>query len=628
MTRAAPVPDDLAQSTRLARSLRGWMTGVPAIVMFGRGLRLGMLAARSARASAFAGAGRASEVATSAFEAAAVDPVGATRPGEAATVDATRAPRPGEAATVDATRATRPAEAATVDATRATRPAEAATVDATYTVRPSEAGAVDATRIMPRSEAVGVDAACEGAESPSAAAATESAAGRGRRGRKVVAAGAAGVVGVLLLPLPASAAPAPCEQAERYSAQSGSQILRLTQLHAGEDADRSAAAGDTQEVHVGEAKSAMVAEASVSSAAVARMIDAAGDGPAGKLSEAVQQQAPPTNAEPERRSTGEAEVGPVSLGAGSMTTLAQWEAGMACGATVGDVTRATARLRDAGIGDSALVRVPGKVQSESTTKLERRGAAAATVASAGLQGGDLELLDGAVKVKVIKAPSLRASMSIQDGGEVRYIPAVVEVSGRGFKTERLSTAGDDMDITFDEPGGRAGTESASTGLLGKLPVVGGLLHSGDPLPLPQVPGLPEVAQPGSDAAPATEPGTRVRISLGDVRQASRGRAIAARAAALSVTITRGPSDKRPKPGYADSLALAFDMGVLEAAAVAPESAGGVSAGAAPAGGVSAGEGGGLPITGPRVDVIALSGVALLIAGAAALIFGLRGRSRS
>jgi hypothetical protein len=63
------------------------------------------------------------------------------------------------------------------------------------------------------------------------------------------------------------------------------------------------------------------------------------------------------------------------------------------------------------------------------------------------------------------------------------------------------------------------------------------------------------------------------------------------------------------------------VGLLEVAAVAPEPPGGASQGVD-------GADAGLPITGPRVDVLALAGVALLIAGAAALIFGLRGRSRS
>ncbi len=443
--------------------------------------------------------------------------------------------------------------------------------------------------------------------------------GAGSRQRRfLLAAGAVGAVGMLAVPLPAGAAPAPCEQAERYSAQSGSQILRLNALGSTGGQARS-------EVHVGDAKSAMVAQAPISSAAVARVIDAVEDEGSQELSGALQQQAPPTNKRPNRRTTGAADVGPISLGAGTLSTHAQWEAGMACGVTYGEVTRATARLRDAGIGadgDAALVRVPGKVQSESTTELERHGDAAATVASAGLDVGTFELLDGAVKVAVRKAPSLRASMSIKDGGEVRYIPATVEVSGAGFKTERLDTAGDEIEITLHDPKKGTGAEEAGNAAPGLLGALGKtrLLGDGDGASLPGVPELPEIAEPRTETAPVTEPGTKVRISLGDVRQAARGRAIAARAAALSVTITQAASDHRTKPAYGEGV-LDFDMGVLEAAAVAPETPGAVS------GAEAAGSGGGLPITGPRVDVMALSGVALLIAGTAALIFGMRGRPR-
>jgi hypothetical protein len=62
------------------------------------------------------------------------------------------------------------------------------------------------------------------------------------------------------------------------------------------------------------------------------------------------------------------------------------------------------------------------------------------------------------------------------------------------------------------------------------------------------------------------------------------------------------------------------MGVLESAAVAPEPIGdGVS------GGVSTGAGGGLPLTGPRIDLLAVGGVLLLVVGAAAMAFGIRKR---
>ncbi|GGQ70335.1 hypothetical protein [Couchioplanes azureus] len=487
---------------------------------------------------------------------------------------------------------------------------------------PSPAGGSPATHAKPTGGSPAGDAKSTGGMRP-------------RRRRALVVGGVASVAALMFVPLPADAAPAPCEQAQRYSAQSGSQILRLTHLAAGSKRDHD------HEVHVGEAKSALVAQAQVSSAAVARMIDVTGAGTPAGLSDVLYQQAPPTNAKAARRATRAGDAGPVSLGAGGLTTHARWDAGMACGATEGEVTRAAARLRKAGI--AGLARVPGKVESESTTKLEGHGAAATTVAAAGLRGGDLDLLDGAVHVKIVKAPSLRASMSMKDGGEIRYVPAVVEVSGRGFRTERLDTAGDTIEVTVDDGkdessgdkndddksdgkvDGDPGTkpeESELTGLVGKLPVVGQVLNSGKPLPLPEVPGVPDVEQPDRETAPSVESGTKVRISLGEVRQAARGRAIAARATALSVAVARGSSERRTKPGYGDSVALAFDMGLLEAAAVAPESAtGGVS-------GAAAGAGAGLPITGPRVDVIALSGVALLIAGAAALFLGTRGRSRS
>jgi hypothetical protein len=57
---------------------------------------------------------------------------------------------------------------------------------------------------------------------------------------------------------------------------------------------------------------------------------------------------------------------------------------------------------------------------------------------------------------------------------------------------------------------------------------------------------------------------------------------------------------------------------LEAAAVAPEPAGGVQ-------GVMAAAG--LPITGPRAGAVALAGIALIAGGVAALTFGRR-RSRN
>jgi hypothetical protein len=113
----------------------------------------------------------------------------------------------------------------------------------------------------------------------------------------------------------------------------------------------------------------------------------------------------------------------------------------------------------------------------------------------------------------------------------------------------------------------------------------------------------------------------VRISLGDVRQAVSGHAIVAKAAAMTVAVTQNHPRNGTSAQKRSGVVLAMDLGLLEVAAVAPEPV--AAAATTPA----KGAGGGLPITGPRMDVLALAGVALVIAGAAALIFGLRGRSR-
>lgn len=495
-------------------------------------------------------------------------------------------------------------------------------------------------------------------------------------------AAALGVVGALLVPLPATAAPAPCEQALRYAAQSGAELIRIGSLDlgpAGRD-DK-----PIKDVGVGATKSALVAQSPINAAALGRMLDggpaggtALDGGPAGgtALGEIFQQAAPPTNRKPRQREHGAAEVGPFRLGASELTVHARWEPGMACGNTEGEATRAEAGLRRAGVldgGEAALIRVPGKLSSRSTTAMVRRGPAARAVAAASLAGGEIEVLGGAVTIKIVKPPSLLARMSGTDGGEVRYQPAVLEVSGDGFPTARLDTAGDNVEVRLaedvgparngtgaddkptaeghstgkpdaddksDQAGTAAGKDGANKpgndtgdsdanhsdplgGLFAGLPEIGDL-GTAAPLPLPPLPGVPPLAgtRPGTEAAPAAGPGTTVRISLGDLRQAVSGHAIAAKATAMNIAITKGP-DRR---GYGDSaptrsgVVLDLDVGLLEVAAVAPEPAGGLS-------GAVGGDAGGLPITGPRLDVLALTGVALLIAGAAALIFGMRGRSR-
>ena len=364
------------------------------------------------------------------------------------------------------------------------------------------------------------------------------------------------------------------------------------------------------DVRVGEAKSALVAEATPNSAAVARMVN--GSGTPG-LNEPLIQQAPPTNAEPATRKTAAAETGPLRVDAGTLTGHARWQPGMACGAAVGDVTRAAAGLRGArvvGIGGDVLVSVPDRVESVSTTVLERQGAGARTVAAASVRARAIELLNGAVTVTVTRPPSLETRMSMMDGGEVRYVPARLEVSGDGIGTTTLDAAGDTAEFTVT---GRTRPRTESD----RLPAMDAL--GGAPLlTLPAVPGLPVVGTPAPESASAAGAGARVRISLGDVRQAALGHSIAARAGAVRIAISEGTA-----AGYDGSVGatqLDLEMGVLESAAVAPEPAGGGVAGEA------AGEGGGaLPLTGPRVDLLAVGGLLLLGLGILAMVFGVRKR---
>jgi LPXTG-motif cell wall-anchored protein len=364
------------------------------------------------------------------------------------------------------------------------------------------------------------------------------------------------------------------------------------------------------DVSVAAVKSAFVTDAAPNSAAVGRLLGIAGTS---ELAVPQVQQAPPTNAKPSRRTTAAGEAGPLSLGAGTLRSHARWEPGMACGATAGDVTRADATLRAAEIAPAAggaLVAVPGKGRSLSTTALERHAGAARTVATASVDTRRIDLFGGAVRLTVEKPPTLMTSMSTSDGGEVRYVPAVVTVSGEGVDTAELSAAGDSVELALDGPGG----PRAESGPVARWRSGARRLAGGGPLSLPTVPDVPSLAEP--EAARIAGPGMTLRISIGDVRQATDGHAIAARASALTIALTRGATD-RGYGGRPAGVVLDLDVGVLESASVAPEPSG--------AGGGVRATADDLPVTGTRVDLLALAGVGLLIAGTAALVFGLRKR---
>lgn len=391
---------------------------------------------------------------------------------------------------------------------------------------------------------------------------------------------AIGLVGLLLAGFPAPAGPgsaprqpAACDDAQRFAARADAQLMRVGRVGPG-PADRDSkhttgtGVGATQAaLQVGgphatpQVSGAEAAAENGSFAAASRLRDARSAraiGPAAPARPAnpaepgdgvAWQQAPSAVTGPRVRTFAAATAGPFGLGAGRLTSHATWATTAPCGAA-GRALAEIDRVEVAG----GLVTVPGAGSSLSTTALERRGEAAGTVAAASLAVGDIDVLGGAVTIEVLAAPSLRASMSVRDGGEIRYVPAVVRVGGAGFAGRRLDTAG--------------------------------------------------------DRVTAVARGRMVEISLGDLRQTSSGHANTARAVALKIIISRyGHSAP-----HRTTVVLDLDVGLLEVAATSPEpSSGGVPQPV------------GLASTGPRIDVLGLAGVVLVVAGAAALIFGIRGR---
>jgi len=369
--------------------------------------------------------------------------------------------------------------------------------------------------------------------------------------------------------------------------------------------------GTVSDVGVGEARTAMIGSARITSAAYARVLNGSPDDQASAtpsaLVQPLLQYAPPTNDKAVRRSTPAGKAGPVRLGSGEIGTQARWDAGMACGRVAGETGRATAALtgvRLLGSGNGALVRVPSTMTSQGTTALENRGGELRSVARSTVTAGRIELAGGQVLLRILRAPALEATTSATSGGQVSYRPAIVEVSGDGIATKRLRAAGEHVDLALTPD--RQEMESALLRSLTDLDE----LSAGEPLPVPAIPGLPPVATPEIESAPVSTSGIKLRISLGDVRQAVKGNAVSAKAAAIRILV--GSRD-RGENGYGgeSSVSLSLSVGVLEAAAVSPES--------------SAGAGGGLPVTGSNLAGMALVGGGLLLAGAAAVLLSLRRR---
>ncbi len=421
---------------------------------------------------------------------------------------------------------------------------------------------------------------------------------------------AAAAATLVLLPAPAYAAPTPgpCAAPQRYAAEAGAELFHVATLNArplGVEHE------PVKDVPVAATRTGMVAQSPVSSAAAARLLGAKGArGVDDALTRILTQQAPPDNADPAINRSTAAQVGPLGLGEGTSSAHARWKSGMACGSADSKVNEAEAALGSltmlAGDKDKALLRVPGKLGSTSTTNLRRHDGVSRVVARSTVAAESFTLLDGQITVTMTKKPQLTVSMA--NTAEVAYVPPVLEVRGTGFAAQRLDTPGDEVELALAES---KMIESAPSGPVSALLSGGGLRLPG----LPATPGVPIINNGGTES---TEPGDqpRLRLSLGEVRQAVKGHAAAARVVSVHIELVSAKTG-RGKPGYTGGTVLDLNLGVLEAAAVAPE--GGQGGGTDPA---EAGNGA-LPITGVSLTAALIAAFALIIAGTAAFIIGRR-----
>ncbi|MBB2945096.1 hypothetical protein FB565_004829 [Actinoplanes lutulentus] len=504
----------------------------------------------------------------------------------------------------------------------------------------------------------------------------------------ITSAVALGFAGAITVPLPALAHASSCAKPGSHAAQSSAQLLRINRLELGAvatPATRSSPGGSADSggqggwagstspaaapavpsggaaspasashgkgfgrthesapavsgVALGDARSVLIANGSVKSAAASRALDGrvAGGAARGKLAggasrnDLVAQQAPPGNRKASTRLLGAKRFGPLRAGSGNLSAQARWNDGLACGSTTGEASTSSAELNQVtltGGGNQSLVRVPDRFTASSTTGVRQRGGKAESVSTTTLAAGRLILADGEVRIRVLRAATLRVSMSSGGRGEVDYQPPVVEVTQRDGKPTLLNTPGDYKEITLGEEA--VPLESLPAGLT-----------AADPLPLPSIPGLPalgDVESTPAGGAAGGDSGARLRISLGAARQATKGRAIAARATAVKISLVRG-NDDRDKSGYSRAVVADLGLGRLEGAAVAPKpladapGGGAVSDGSdgsdvpGGSGSEAAGVGAaGLPITGPGAIPLLLAGSTLVIGGVCVFLLSSRRR---
>ncbi|GLH98351.1 hypothetical protein [Phytohabitans aurantiacus] len=407
-----------------------------------------------------------------------------------------------------------------------------------------------------------------------------------------------------------------------YAAGAGAELVRLDALDL---RPLGLPTGPVAVVRLASARSGMAANSRVNAAASARYLDAKLLGiplPAGPLSTSVYQEAPPRNPKPAKAHAPRKDLGLVEAGAGNLIAHAR---GASCHPRRDDVTSSSTQVAGADIlpgpGGTALVRLPASLRGRTSTGLVERDGAVQSTATAAAALADFRLFAGTpteIAIKVIKPPTL----TVSTGGTaattgVRYASPLLEVSGPGVPPRRIDAPGETVDLVLPRTAG--GAEAARADAKARrLPLVAGdplaetlgALHperlrgasggaEAGPLTLPALSGLPNPGElvAGEALPPLGGDASLVRISLGDARTEIADRSVRARVASIRIQVAAGAS-------IAD-----IAIGDLDAGAFAP----------APAREPVLPGGGGLPITGRNVGIVAAAGALLLTAGSALIV---------
>ena len=472
---------------------------------------------------------------------------------------------------------------------------------------------------------------------------------RVRRLAGLTAAGIAGLVVAPAIGLAPAAAADPCEKSLEYGATAAADLVKLGLL---DFRPVGLGLGPVADVTLVSTKSGMNALTPVNSAAAARLLDAKLFGvplPPGPLTQTVSQQAPPSNDSPATASVLAKNLGLLKVGAGDLSAHATWKNGMACGKEQGQNTDASAEIANAtvlpGLRKGTGLVHTSLLSSATQTGLAKEGDQVFSVARASVGIAEITLFAGsrsAIKIEVIKPPTLAVGTAgTEESATVDYTAPILKITGPGNISQQINSPGDTVELGIPSSlplVGKAQELAKAEGLplLGDIPLDGllGDLNKPDAtakadkgaMSLPGLPALPDVPDlpPAADiigGAPESLPVvgsgalSLLRLTIGDVEKEVTDRAVRAEAASLRLEVLAGHQKKTKS-------VIDVGLGLLSAAAVAPAPE---AKPVPPVAQPPSGGGGGLPVTGVNVGVIAGVGIVLLAGGGAMLIVGRRRR---